>query len=354
MSYSSLLLRQFRSYRKSDFEFSPGVNIIVGPNGSGKTNLLEALYILSHGSSYRVNDKDLLQYGRQQFKLEGRYLDTQRLLSYNLAVTPVKQFIINKVNKQRLTAETRVPLVLFEPNELRLLNSSPTRRRDYLDSLSSRLWLTAGRIRRKYERALQQRNDLIKNAFEGGLGSQEDLLFVWDVKLSEYAADLVRVRLKLIDSLNANLSNMYSNLADKSSQVEVVYKSEIDINDYQADLIKQLNQRRKLDFRRGFTSVGPHRDDFFVLLNDVDVAVSASRGEIRTLVLAIKLIELQLLSNLNKQRPILLMDDVFSELDVSRRHALALTAKDYQTIITTTDADHITEHFPNQYKIIRL
>lgn len=352
MPYHSLLLKQFRSYTDQTVQFSPSVNIIVGPNGSGKTNLLEALYVLSQGSSFRVGDKDLVQQGQEWFRLESVHEEHHRTVTYKLGSTPPKQFNLDGVKKQRLTHQQRVPLVLFEPNELRLLNGSPSRRRDYIDALLGRLWPTAARVRGQYERALLQRNNIIKQAAERPRGALDDQLFVWDIKLAEYAAGLVERRLELLDVWNEELSKLYSALAHTKSRIEVVYKSETPIDDYKTHLLQQLSGRRVNDIVRGFTSAGPHRDDFQLLLNGADTSTNASRGELRTLVLAIKIIELNLLNELSEKHPLLLLDDVFSELDTTRRKALAEMARDFQTVITTTDADLVSDYFADGFHLI--
>jgi DNA replication and repair protein RecF len=354
MTYTSLLLKNFRSYANYQVGFSPGVSIVVGPNGSGKTNLLEAVYVLSYGSSFRVSDKELVRRDADWFKIEGLYNEQLRTLTYKLNEKPVKEFHINGVKRQRLMRAQRVPLVLFEPNELRLLNGSPQRRRDYVDALISRLWPEAARRRGQFERALLQRNNILKQAADGADSKLEDQFFVWDIKLAEYAESVVRYRHDILAQWNQYLPKLYSALAGVTSSVQAFYKTDLPLDDYKAAFIAQLVKNRQRDIHRGFTSTGPHRDDFSIKLNNADVTIAASRGEIRSLVLAIKMIELNLLEELSEHRPLLLMDDVFSELDASRRRALAKLAKKYQTIITTTDADHITEHFPGEHQIIAM
>ncbi|MGD8373739.1 MAG: DNA replication and repair protein RecF [Candidatus Woesebacteria bacterium] len=353
MAYSSLSLKNFRSYVDYFVDFSPGVNIVVGQNGSGKTNLLEAVYVLSYGSSFRVSDKEMVKNDAQWFRVDGVYDEQRRILTYKQEGKPAKQFTLDGVKNQRLMYAQRVPLVLFEPNELRLLNGSPQRRRDYLDVLIGRLWPAAGRCKGQFERALLQRNNMLKQAAEYSSKTLDDQFFVWDIKLAEYAQAVVQNRLKVVDIWNGQLSELYSSLAGTNYSVKVDYKTDILAQDYKQQFIAKLNESRQKDIYRGYTSVGPHRDDYTVILNGSDAAVSASRGEVRCLVLAIKMIELNLLKDLSERKPILLMDDVFSELDASRRQALAKLAKDYQTIITTTDADHVTSHFAGEYKVIK-
>lgn len=352
MAYSHLALHNFRSYANFTVEFSPSVNIIVGPNGAGKTNLLEALYVLSQGGSFRVSDKDLVSHGTAWFRLDGRLSKHQRTATYAPGKTPPKQFTLDGLKKTRLTYAQKVPLVLFEPNELRMLSGSPQRRRDYLDGLVSRLWVDGGPRRSRFERALLQRNNIIKQVGVQPLSSLEDQLFVWDIKLAEYSAGLVTHRLAVLQHWNDRLAQQYSAIAGTPTRLEVRYKTDVEPQNYKADLLRQLTARRHGDIARGFTSVGPHRDDLTVFINGADAATSASRGELRTLMLSLKIIELQLLRIQLDQKPLLLLDDVFSELDSTRRRALAKVAQEFQTIITTTDADVVAHYFAAEHQLI--
>lgn len=350
--YSSLSLTQFRSYSDAYFELSPNVTIVVGPNGSGKTNLLEAVYVLSQGTSFRVADKDLIANREAWFRIEGQFGEQRRILTYDLERKPAKQFSLDGVKKQRLAYQQRVPLVLFEPDELRLLQGSPQRRREYIDSCLSRLWPDAGPIRGRFERTLLQRNNVIKHASTRSQRLLDDELFVWDIKLAEYAAALVHLRLQLVKLWNNHVSDTYSRLAGRHSRVIITYRSDVDIAAYKTSFLQRLQHNRHQDVARGFTTVGPHRDDISVELDGQGAALSASRGEVRSLVLSLKLTELALLETQHAQPPLLLLDDVFSELDMSRRLALANLAMMRQTIITTTDIDSIVAHFPDSYGII--
>lgn len=352
-AYHSLTLHNFRSYRDYSVEFAPGVNIIVGPNGSGKTNLLEALYVLSHGSSFRANDRDMVAHGEQWFRLEGAYDDTQRVLTCQVqAVGHIeKQFSLDAVKKARLTHAQRVPVVLFEPDHLRLLRESPSHRREYIDTLLVKISPDFTWVKHQFERVLLQRNNILKRRLPPA--ARDDQLFVWDIKLAEFGEQIVARRRELLAEFAARMSDMYSTIARHNHTVRLTYESSVpDGSDYRTGLLKQLQQHAQRDSERGFTTVGPHRDDLLVELDGSPAAVAASRGEVRSLLLALKMIELGILHKKYDVPPLLLLDDVFSELDAARRQALAALAKDYQTLITTTDADAIIEHFLDRYKII--
>jgi DNA replication and repair protein RecF len=351
-AYHSLHLQHFRSYADYTVSFGDGVNIVVGPNGSGKTNLLEALHVLSIGSSFRGQDRDLVKRGQEWFRLEGVYDDQQRVLTYRQNEEVVeKLFTLDGTKRARLLHQQRVPIVLFEPDHLRLLRESPSKRRDYLDALLTKLQPDFAWLKHQFERVLAQRNAMLKRRLPPA--QLEDQLFAWDVKFAELAERIVVRRQELIASLHTQASNIYSSIAAKPHDVALSYESSVPGGNYHAGLLKLLSGRLERDVERGFTGVGPQRDDFAVMLDGAPAATAASRGEVRSLLLAFKIIELQLLAQQNDATPLLLLDDVFSELDAARRKALAELANTYQTLITTTDADAIAHHFHGGYKIIQ-
>lgn len=351
--YRSLRVQQFRSYKDYTVDFSPGVTIIVGPNGSGKTNLLEALYVLSAGGSFRGIDRDLLRRGNDWFRLEALYGEQQRVLTYRFGPSqPEKLFLLDGVRKARLLHAQRAPVVLFEPDHLRLLKDAPSLRRDYLDTLLSTLHPDYAWLKHQFERVLAQRNNLLKRRFAPD--KRDDLLFVWDVKFAEYAKRIVDYRQELVGVINNRLNDRYAAIAKQKHRLRAEYVSTIPTENYQAAALQLLQANIGRDSERGFTGLGPHRDDMMVIFDGAAANSVASRGEMRSLLLAIKIIELDLLAEHFEQTPLLLLDDVFSELDTQRRRALADLTKAYQTIITTTDADVVTHHFADAGSIIPL
>lgn len=350
--FRSLRLQQFRSYTDFTTEFSGGVTIIIGPNGSGKTNLLEALYVLSTGSSFRVADRDMVQRGHEWFRLDSYWNDQERSLTYQLHGDKAdKQYNLDGIKRARLTHNYRIPVVLFEPDHLRLLSGSPAARRDYLDSLLTRLHPDFSWLKHQFERALSQRNTVLKRRLSAA--QLDDYLFVWDIKLSELAAQIIERRLALLHVFADKLSEVYSRIAQVKSLVVVDYIASVPAQPYQEAMVNALHVCRKDDAERGFTTIGPHRDDFSLKLNGSYASVAASRGEVRSLLLALKIIELEMLAQKSATRPFLLLDDVFSELDASRRRSLAELARTHQTFITTTDADATVKHFLVDYQVIR-
>lgn len=347
----SLRLRNFRSYVDASFEFDSGVNIIVGPNASGKTNLLEAILFLASGGSYRARDADLIKFGKAWARLDGLFDKHQRVIK--LVVDdgkPKKTFELDSKQYKRLSLERTIPAVLFEPNHLQLVMRGPDLRRDYFDDILGRTILGFKQLVVSYRRALAQRNALLKLGPEPA----KKQLFAWNIRLSQLGSQIVEARLQLIDNINKSIGRSYSQIAGKRSRVKLVYDTPINIKNYSSRLLSKLEISAAKDFSLGFTAYGPHREDIVINLNNQAAGVAASRGEIRSLLLALKIFELGLLGKIRGQKPLFLLDDVFSELDGARRQHLVSHLKDYQTIITTTDAEAVVEYFSREYKIIAL
>jgi len=350
---TDIRLQSFRSYRDESFEFSNGVNIIVGPNASGKTNLLEAILLLARGSSYRAKDSELVCFGAPWARLDGHdEHENVRVLKLECPTENEckKSYEIDGQAFQRLSPQKMLPVVVFEPNHLLLLSGSPELRRSYLDDLLEHISPGFAAYRRHYRRVLAQRNALLKKGFH----TAETQMFVWNLRLSELAGKIVSERMKLVESINELANKIYSELAHADQQVQLMYVSNCPLEQYESKLLKRLEQNLERDCFLGYTTSGPHRDDMSVLLNGHDAQDTASRGETRTIILTLKIIELQLLAQACGQTPILLLDDVFSELDGARRQALTNFLQNYQTFITTTDADIVVQHFMDSCQVIPL
>ncbi len=349
---TNLRLQHFRSYDDASFEFGDGVNIIVGPNASGKTNLLEAVLVIARGSSYRVSDMELVRFDAPWSRLDADTLTGQRTvkLQPGSAEKWLKSFEIDGQLLSRLTASRLLPVVLFEPNHLSLLHGSPDLRRAFLDDLLEQTNPRFGALRRHYRRVLYQRNTLLKKQPR----DIHDQLFVWNVRLSELGGQIASSRQQLIARFSEHMSSLYEELSHQSNHVTLEYTSRFSADNYESQLLHKLETGVEQDMLRGFTAYGPHRDDMGVYIDGHAASDAASRGETRTLVLTLKLLELQLLEELRGEQPLLLLDDVFSELDGKRRQALTAHVRDYQTFITTTDADIVVHHFAEAANIILL
>jgi DNA replication and repair protein RecF len=349
---SSIRLQQFRSYNDDSFEFSPGVNIIVGPNASGKSNLLEAILVSASGGSYRASDSDLVMFEKPWARLDIELSDGNKrtVKIVKQGEKSNKSYIFDDKLFARLTHSHTLPAVLFEPNHLFLLIGQPEARRLYIDDLLEQLEPSFGTTRKHYRRVLSQRNTLLKRNPQ----DIEQQIFVWNIRLSELGGHIAGQRIKLINQLNDQIGYLYQSIAQTKTIVTAEYQSQLPFESYETSLLRKLEASLHTDIMRGFTAVGPHRDDLVLRFDGVPVAETASRGETRTALLALKVFELTTLEQVRGQKPVLLLDDVFSELDGKRRHALTDYLKNYQTFITTTDADLIIQNFAQSTNLIAL
>lgn len=342
-------LQQFRAYLDGSFEFDPGVNIIIGPNASGKTSLLEAVIVGLQGASFKARDQELLKHDAEWGRIDIGSESGVRICKLQPQYGKlVKTFEIGDQIYKRLSHQKTEPVVLFEPNHLLLLHGSPELRRTFLDDLIAQLKPDFASVRRHYKRVLAQRNALLKQQSQ----PSTDQLFVWNLRLSELGGRIVTERMELLAQFNAVMSDLYSTIAGRTTTVELTYSSALPTDQYETKLLQKLEQNVARDHMIGFTTHGPHREDIEVLLNNQPASQTASRGEIRTLLLSLKMLEAQFIETHRGTKPILLFDDVFSELDGKRRQSLVKFLSPYQSLITTTDADVVIAHFSGTSKII--
>lgn len=340
MSFHSLSVENIRAYKLHNATLNPGITLILGPNGSGKTSLLEALYFMCQGTSFRGRDRDMINHSTKRAlikltNLQGEERRSQLIVTSDQKVQ--KEFVIAQTKSARLKQAHKVPVVLFEPEELRLLTSSPKRRRDFFDGIITRLSPTYQTVFNRYTRTLLQRNELLKRRYDFTDEAWNNHLFAWDIKFAELAQKIALHRHEFIELSNQKLPAIYSMLAKQKCSVYAKYKSSFPLKNYRQLLLHSLHRNRQADAVRGFTSMGPHRDDIMIYLDSYPAAESASRGEMRTIMLAYKLLEVHLQTNIHEVPPLILMDDVFSELDVIREQHLMEALKEYQSIITATD-----------------
>lgn len=346
---TSLRLQNYRSYIDDSFEFDPGVNIVVGPNGSGKTNLLEAVLVLCSGRSFRAKDVSLVSDKMDWARLEGNFGGHERVVKLQKRDETVKkEFTLNTKEYKRLGFEHTVPVVLFEPNHLQIIARGPDVRREYFDDLLIRTQPTYKQFLNNYNRALAQRNSLLKTRRH----ISADQIFVWDIRLSELGEKVAVARQQLVTQLSALLPGIYSKISGKPARPAIRYCPGFQPEVYGSKMLSRLQATHQQDTERGFTGCGPHREDIEFMFDNQPALSVASRGETRSIMLALKILELELVERARSTQPILLLDDVFSELDAARRRALVDYLKDHQTIITTTEADAVLEYFTTNTRLM--
>ena len=334
MKIRRLSVQNVRSHTEKIIELSPKTTVITGNNGVGKTTLLEAIYIALQGSSFKGVDKDILRYDAPWYRIDILLDDdtTRSVLFDPSRTSGKKRFIINNKTSYRMSLHDKYPVVLFEPEDLRLLHGSPSRRRQFIDHFITQIDPAYTTTLRKYERALKQRNTLLKKEDV----TNEDL-FVWNVALSEYGAKIVERRVYAIEMINKDLDDYYHTIADTNDHISAHY-SDTFIDSLSQKLLHELENKLHYDKVVKHTSIGPHRHDVEFRFNDSPALSVASRGEVRTIMLALKNIEVQLIQKITTKQPIVLLDDVFSELDTSRQSRTIL-GQDSQTIVSATHFD---------------
>jgi DNA replication and repair protein RecF len=335
MHLKRLTLENFRNYGFLDLLFSDKneVSFIIGRNAQGKTNILEAVFLLALTKSFRTShQEDLIKWGEEYAKVTGEF-DDQKLEVF-LGNPPQPKRTLKK-NNVKISTEKFIgncQIVFFHPEDLNMLYLGPDLRRRYMDILNIQINKNYYRALKSFKRVLEQRNSLLKG-INAGIGRESDL-DVWDDQLALHGDFLTEERKKTVEFLNAYVQDIYSEIAGKKEEISTQYKCV-------SQLKKALLRSREADLRAQFTTVGPHRDDIEFTLNKRPLCAHASRGEYRSLLLALKLIELKFYKEKSGQKPLLLLDDVFSELDFERQKMLVQAIKDHQTIITATHLDNI-------------
>lgn len=336
---AEIRLQQYRSYADKSFYLAPGLNLVIGPNASGKTNLLESLIVLSSGKSYRASDDDLVMHDKAWARLDAKTDKENRTLTIELSPLKEKKLIIDNKPYKRITSRLQLPVVLFEPNHLFMLSGSPEARRNYLDGILDQTLPAYKKIKNDYIKVLRHRNALLKNKQT----SQTDL-FPWNIRLSQLGGYIAKQRNEITGVLNRDISSIYQDISLSNENINLHYKPVADIDNYESGLLSKLEQNSMLDLLRGYTTNGPHREDLEILINNKPPSSVASRGEARTILIALKILEAITLEKALKQNPLILLDDVFSELDKNRIGNLSSALNKYQTIITTTDM-HLLDNF---------
>lgn len=336
MIVKSVNLKQFRNYESEQVEFAPGVNLVCGRNAAGKTNLLEAVYVCCIGKSQRAKDRELVSLGQESARVllkgENRFGETEVDMRFSRKEN--KTVVLNGIPVRR-TAEllSNINVVYFSPDELKLIKDAPQSRRRFLDTDISQLYRQYYDALTRYNKILLQRNNLLKKR---QLSAVRDTVAVWDEQLAKFAAVIVRYRENFLAQLAPLAAAAHEALSGGAEQLELSYVCTA-AREQEAFFI-QLSERLERDFELGFTSVGPHRDDLKIAVNGLDVRTFGSQGQQRSCALSLKMAELKLFYELVGEYPVLILDDVLSELDLGRQKNL-LAQCVCQTLISAAHAD---------------
>ncbi|MEW2479460.1 DNA replication/repair protein RecF [Mycolicibacterium peregrinum] len=360
-------LTDYRSWAQIELELEPGRTVFVGPNGFGKTNLVEALWYCATLGSHRVaSDAPLIRAGEQRAIVSSIVVNEGRELAVDLEITN------GRANKARLNrSPVRSPreilgvlrAVLFSPEDLALVRGDPGDRRRYLDELATTRRPTVAGIRADYDKVVRQRTALLKTAAGAryrGDRSVLDTLDVWDGHLAAHGAALTAARIALVEQLHPEVQKAYQLLAPSSRPATIRYRSGVEaianapglesVEFYEAALLDALSRRRDAELDRGVCLVGPHRDDLELWLGDQPAKGFASHGESWSMALALRLGAYELLRS-DGVDPVLLLDDVFAELDTSRRQALAAVAGEAEQVLVTAA---VGEDIPPDWAVNRV
>ncbi len=342
MHVKELKLSGFRNYQNETFTFCPGTNIIYGENAQGKTNALEAIYMLSIGKSFRTQqERELIHFDEQIAKVEIVYDDSKRENKIEFAVRKdkKKQIKINGVPIQKMGELIGCfAVVLFSPDELNLTKGSPNARRRFLDIAASQMYPKYYHILKRYNKVLYQRNNLIKKLRYERHENLKDTLVVWDEKLIDYGMMVISYRKQLVESLMLHAKKIHREISGEELFLD--YKTAFSTKEEFAEKLRCSFER---EVEIGFTLYGPHKDDLEINVAGKDIKTYGSQGQHRSAVLALKFAQADYIYELTGEYPVLLLDDIMSELDSYRRAYLAEKIKDKQVIITCTDADNLSK-----------
>jgi DNA replication and repair protein RecF len=354
MYVSGLSLLRFRSYDYVNIKLVPGINVFIGTNGQGKTNLIEALNYCASFSSHRVaSDQPLVKQGETNAAVQVVVEQEARTISLDVEITPGKANKAKQNGSPLPRARELLGILLtvtFAPEDLMLVKGDPSERRKFMDDSITQLIPSFAGIRADFEKCLKQRNALLKSAYGKRTDEVMHTLDVWDVQLAKTGAAVMYHRLKLIENMQSLVSDAYTKVSDDRGPLSISYVSnleipagELSIAAIESAILEALATKRTSELDRGVTLVGPHRDELQLMLRDLPVRGYASHGESWSCALALKLSMWELLKRSSRGGdPVLILDDVFAELDEIRRRKLVdLVKNNEQTIVTAAVAGDV-------------
>ena len=364
MYLKHFIAQNYRNLQQFEVDFDPNVNIFIGQNAQGKTNLLEAIYFLALTRSHRTsNDKELIAFGKDYANVSGHIYKSQVDLSLRVLITTKgKKVWVNRVEQAKLSKYVgQLNAILFSPEDLDLIKGAPNLRRRFMDQefgqISAEYLYFAG----KYKQVLQQKNNYLKQLAKG---EAHDTMFleVLSDQLAGVAAEVIVRRFQFLNYLDQYARDAYAHISTSAEKLKVIYRPSVKeisakdrIEEVYHKVLNNFQKNQKLEILKGTTLSGPHRDDIEFELNGKNAHLFGSQGQQRTIALSIKLAEIQLVHQITDEYPVLLLDDVMSELDHNRQSALLnyIHGKT-QTFITTTDLEGISWEIIKKPKIYRI
>ena len=344
LKVNSLKLKNFRNYDLLNVEFDGSTNIFYGNNAQGKTNILEAVYLSGTTKSHRGSkDRDMIRFGEDESHI--KTVVEKNGISYqidmHLKKNSPKGIAINKMPIRKASELFGiVNLVFFSPEDLNIIKNGPAERRRFIDLELSQLDKVYLNNLSNYNRIVNQRNHLLKELSFGGKKDLSDTLEIWELQMVQYGERLIARRKEFVEQINGIIAKIHQRLTGGKESLKIIYEpSTGDLPFEQA-----LNRYRERDLRMKSTTVGPHRDDIGFLIGDMDIRKYGSQGQQRTAALSLKLSEIELVKLATHDTPILLLDDVLSELDKHRQNYLLYSIHDIQTLITCTGVEDFVNH----------
>ena len=349
MIIESIELKNYRNYDKLHMDFSHGTNILYGDNAQGKTNILEAIYVCATTKSHRGSkDKEIIQFDRDEshIKLNVRKRDVPYRIDMHLKKNRAKGVAVNGVPiKKASELFGIVNVVFFSPEDLNLIKNGPAERRRFIDLELCQLNKLYVHSLVQYNKIVTQRNKLLKDIMFRP--DYEETLDIWDMQLVQYGREVIRCREAFVGQLNDLIGGIHRQLSGEKESLHISYEPNVTVDMFEDTLRKS----RPSDLKQRTTSTGPHRDDLSFIINDIDIRRFGSQGQQRTAALSLKLAEIELVKKIVNDYPILLLDDVLSELDGSRQNHLLSGINHIQTMITCTGLEDFVN---NRFRIDKI
>ncbi|MBO5141878.1 MAG: DNA replication/repair protein RecF [Clostridia bacterium] len=338
MFIKEIYLKNFRNYEEQKIELNENVNVFYGNNAQGKTNILEALYFCALGRSFRTHkESELINFKDSFSNINVNYQKNDRDNSIEISLNKKNSKVI-KFNGIKLNKNSElvghINLVIFSPDDIMILKQGPAFRRKFLDILISQLKPKYLHELNEYNKILEQRNAMLKS-------KRIETIDIWNEQLAAQTEKIYNYRKEYIEKIQEKLKIIHPGLTDNKETIEIKYKTRFKDKD---TYIQILEENKTLDLLRGYTSEGAHREDFEISINNKSLSLYGSQGQHRTAVLALKIAELNIIKEEIGENPVLLLDDVTSELDEHRVMSIFEVVKDYQVLITCTDINSILKY----------